>query len=551
MRSFFRAVATDYDGTLTRLPRPDDIVLDAVRDVRARGVRVVLVTGRILVELRGDFPDVDRHFDAIVGENGAVLAFPDGTTRVLARPVDVSLERALDARGVPVRRGTVLLATAIGHGERVAEEIERLGLECQMIRNRGALMVLPAGVTKGSGLVDALRILGLSYHNTVSVGDAENDHSLLDCCELGVAVGDAVDALKAHADLVLGAPDGVGVLSLLRGPLLDGLPLVESRRRVVRLGTYDDGAPATIPASRVNIAIHGGSGSGKSYVAGAIAEQLVAMDYMLCVLDLEGDHLALGGMHGVVVVGGREPLPPPDQIGRVLRQGFTSVVVDLSLEREDVKRAYSLRVLDVLRRVRDEVGLPHWVMVDEAHVPMARELHGWWKDEGRQTGLCLVTYRPDLLFPIAERGEYVITLAADGAMLERRGVTSPRRFTPRARATPHVRHWHKYAEGQVSPERRFYFRDHGGLTGRSAGNVTELRRELRRADDGILRHHASHGDFSRWLADLTCDDGMVDAVRSAEAAIALGGDMAQTAAARDALVRAVTLPGTADAGVPQ
>lgn len=52
MNSYFRAVGADFDGTLTQGLRPVDAVLDAVADLRATGVRSILVTGRILGELR-------------------------------------------------------------------------------------------------------------------------------------------------------------------------------------------------------------------------------------------------------------------------------------------------------------------------------------------------------------------------------------------------------------------------------------------------------------------------------------------------------------------
>ena len=82
----------------------------------------------------------------------------------------------------------------------------RLGLDCQLVRNRSVLMILPAGVTKGTGLLEALAVVGLSRHNAIGLGDAENDHSLLDVCEVGVAVANAVDAIRAHADIVLTLP---------------------------------------------------------------------------------------------------------------------------------------------------------------------------------------------------------------------------------------------------------------------------------------------------------------------------------------------------------
>ena len=59
------------------------------------------------------------------------------------------------------------------------EAIRDLGLELQVIFNKGAVMVLPSGVNKATGLDAALDELGLSPHNVVGVGDAENDHAFL------------------------------------------------------------------------------------------------------------------------------------------------------------------------------------------------------------------------------------------------------------------------------------------------------------------------------------------------------------------------------------
>ncbi len=99
------------------------------------------------------------------------------------------MSAALSARGVAHRSGQVLVACAAADEPAALEVIRELGLDCQLVRNRGELMILPAGVTKGTGLLAALGELGLSPHNAIGVGDAENDHSLLDACEIGVAVG--------------------------------------------------------------------------------------------------------------------------------------------------------------------------------------------------------------------------------------------------------------------------------------------------------------------------------------------------------------------------
>ena len=79
-------LALDYDGTITRDDRPDASVLSAVADARRRNVTVILVTGRILDDLRRVAGDL--HFvDGVVAENGAVIHFPGtGHTTILAPP---------------------------------------------------------------------------------------------------------------------------------------------------------------------------------------------------------------------------------------------------------------------------------------------------------------------------------------------------------------------------------------------------------------------------------------------------------------------------------
>ena len=258
--AYFRAVAIDFDGTLADGPVAPD-TLAALAEARARQIRVILVTGRIMDELRAVFPDVGDHVDAVVAENGAVLAAQVGV-RLLAAPVGRAVSTGLATRGVAHRSGLVLVACAAADERAASEVIRELGLDCQLVRNRGELMILPAGVTKGTGLLEALGDLGLSRHNAIGVGDAENDHSLLDACEVGVAVANAVDAIRAHADVVLSLPDGRGVAALLRGPLLAGRGYVHPRRWQITLGTDDRGEAVTLPASQLNIAVCGGTGAG-------------------------------------------------------------------------------------------------------------------------------------------------------------------------------------------------------------------------------------------------------------------------------------------------
>jgi hydroxymethylpyrimidine pyrophosphatase-like HAD family hydrolase len=216
MHRRFRALATDYDGTIAYGERPTDEILDALAALRRAGLVTILVTGRMGADLRRVFPDVERWFDALVVENGAVVERGQRPPRPLAPPVAPALTAALRARDLAVDAGEVLLALHARHAPAVREESARLGLDVRLVYNRHSLMILPAGVGKHTGLLAALDELGVGADATIAFGDAENDAELLEACGLGVAVGDAVEALKESADIVLDAAGPAGLAAYLR-----------------------------------------------------------------------------------------------------------------------------------------------------------------------------------------------------------------------------------------------------------------------------------------------------------------------------------------------
>ncbi len=224
-----QALALDFDGTVAEDGHVSTEVQDALRRARTAGLKLVLVTGRELDDLmRVCPPDL---FDAVVAENGALLYVNKGGVPVehpLASPPPPEFAEALRARGVePLACGRIVVATLQPHELTVLGVIREQGLELEIVFNKGAVMVLPSGVNKGTGLVTALAELGLGLHHVVGVGDAENDHSLLASCDVGVAVAIAVAALKARADLVLHRARGAGVVELcdrLLAGELDELP---------------------------------------------------------------------------------------------------------------------------------------------------------------------------------------------------------------------------------------------------------------------------------------------------------------------------------------
>lgn len=539
----YRAFAVDYDGTLTTRGRPEESVIEALRVARADGLVTLLVTGRILANLREDFPDVDLHFDAIVAENGAVLTRGGDAGRALASPVSRELSDALESKGVGVERGQVLVALEARHAPAAEAHIARLGLECHLSRNRAALMILPAGVSKGAGLCEALADLGISPHSTLAVGDAENDHSLLDVCELGIAVGNAVESLKSHADLVLEAANGEGVVTLLEGGIVSGAVRVQPRRWNVPLGTFAEGDPATVPGSQTNLLVAGDGGSGKSYLAGLLVERLTSLGYTVCVFDHRGEHDALEGLRGIVAVGREEPLPEPEQLRRIVLHRLRSLVVDLSSLSEEDRAGYLATAWSALRRERAATGLPHWIVVDEAERAIDAAVID--RDDLSCGGIALVTRLAERLpAELLEHVDRVVALRDTpervAALLERFGAhggATPaweagglpgrgllfvraggpaRPFTLGPRVSVHAGRLHGAEHAHLPTHRRFLFRGRWGINGRSAGDLAELHGELERAGTDVIQHHVTNGDFSRWVRAAIGDERLSDMLATIE-----------------------------------
>lgn len=212
----YLALACDYDGTLASNGRVSERTTAALERFRSTGRRLILVTGRRMEDLSAVFPRTDL-FDRIVAENGAVIYRPtDAEERLLAKPPLKALIQALRERGVqPLLLGRVIIGTQQPNERAVLAAIRDLGLDHQIIFNERAVMVLPSGINKGTGLAAALEELELSPHKTIGVGRAENDHSFLNLSECSVAVGDAIPAIRARADFSTASAGPEGLIALI------------------------------------------------------------------------------------------------------------------------------------------------------------------------------------------------------------------------------------------------------------------------------------------------------------------------------------------------
>ncbi len=315
----------------------------------------------------------------MVAENGALLYHPATKEELLlAEPPPARFSEALRANGCePISVGRVIVATMEPHQQLVLKTIQHFGLELQIIFNKGSVMVLPPGVNKASGLTAALKKMGLSPHNAVGVGDAENDHAMLKLCEFSAAVSNALPALKEAADWVTPADHGQGVAQLIERMIANDLADLDGKltRHHLEFGVGEDG-PVCLPPFGPSVLIAGPSASGKSTVATQIVETIVQRQYQFCLIDPEGDY---ENFEQAVFMGGPKAAPQIGEVLRVLENPDASVVVSMTGMPISDRPPFFLKLLPHLLQMRARLGRPHWLILDEAHHLLPAE---WLPPEG-------------------------------------------------------------------------------------------------------------------------------------------------------------------------
>jgi HAD superfamily hydrolase (TIGR01484 family) len=539
----YLALATDYDGTLALDGCVNDFTLKALESLRATGRKLILVSGRILTDLERVFPRVDL-FDMVVVENGAVLYRPPDDSRTLtSSKIPRSFIDELKARGVsPLDEGEVIVATWEPNEIKVLSAIRDVGLELEVIFNKGAIMILPAGVNKGTGLRRALKELQLSAHNIVGVGDAENDHVFLELCECSVAVANALPSIKQRVDLVTRADHGAGVAELVAQLEADDLDSVLPRlsRHQLRLGTDDNGNPIGVHPFTCNIMIAGPSGTGKTTLATGILEQLVERVYQFCLFDPEGDYQ---GFDGPIETGGVGRAPAPDEILKILQQPDRSVSVNLLGVPLDARPIFLARLLPRLQDLSEHYGRPHQLVIDESHhlLPKDSDLPNWKSVRGA----IFITVEPDsvaqgplrsveILIATGDTARHTIEGFARGAgipppEMESRKLKEGEALIWDCRKTaPPVairlqrgkrlgpRQSRKYAEAELPEDRSFYFRGPDQKLNLRAQNLKLFVQIASGIDESTWLHHLRRHDYSRWIRQALKDDSLADQLAKIE-----------------------------------
>ena len=547
-------LALDYDGTVARDDRLDPSVRDAIAEARRRGIAVMLVTGRNLVDLRRVAGDL--HFvDGVVAENGALVHFPDsGVTTPLTPPIPPAFLTRLREKDIPFQAGQSIVDADADVAARMLAVIRELELPIVLVFNRSRVMALNQGISKATGLSAALEMLRASPRNAVAIGDAENDHELLRLAEVGAAVEWGSRSLQAAADLVIAGDGPAAVGGFIRRVSQTGrLPLPARARRRLVLGHTDDGREFSLAVRGRNVLIMGETNSGKSWLAGLLCERLILHGYSLCVIDPEGDYKTLDALPRVRVLGGEDGPPSPRALLHALHYPDRSVVIDLSCIEHQAKFEYIRSVLPALNVMRRRTGTPHRIIVDEGHYFLHDAIQDGLLDLDF-TGYTVVTYWPSRLPKELVAATEVILVTRESNLGEldalRRhcpacehlspstwdmlpnlrldqAVALPvteeagadmQAFTVGERLTPHVRHRQKYVDVPVSDSQAFVF---GHTTGGMAPRAHTLREFVTALDDLALTDadgYLRRGDFSRWIADVFGDHALARELREHEQA---------------------------------
>ncbi|WP_018606772.1 pyridoxal phosphatase [Uliginosibacterium gangwonense] len=256
----FRLVALDLDGTLLDAQlgiHPE--TQTALRQVRSRGLQVMLITGRHHITTAPYIAQLELDAPAICCNGTYIYDFKQRRT-LFAKPLDtaqasgllsllrkhglrgfiyaddqiayeqrdIQIQRLLDwgAKQTPAIEGITAvesLESFVSQAKNVwkmivspqdpvvyqqfsIEVTQKLGLEFEQ-SGRNWFDVAQKGNSKGSTLAYWLSVQGIAPSQVLAFGDNHNDIGMLKLAGMGIAMGNAVPAVQAHANEVIGHHD--------------------------------------------------------------------------------------------------------------------------------------------------------------------------------------------------------------------------------------------------------------------------------------------------------------------------------------------------------
>jgi 5-amino-6-(5-phospho-D-ribitylamino)uracil phosphatase len=238
----WRLIALDMDGTtLTRDGKISEENQTWIQAARKAGVEVTFATGRhmngvvrdFMVEMKFEMPVVTVNGGEVWTSDGQLLArhaFPEADIQSLfemARGYGLSYWGATIDKMMPMEAFPAKVEgedwLKFGMFGQDPELIRAVWAELKHdnrfeISNSHALNIEinPSGVNKALGLQTVCNHLGIEPKQVVTMGDGMNDVAMLQWAGLGIAMGNAQDAVKKVADVTTANFDEDGVAQAIR-----------------------------------------------------------------------------------------------------------------------------------------------------------------------------------------------------------------------------------------------------------------------------------------------------------------------------------------------
>ena len=217
-----KTFAVDIDGTIT-LNGKGSIHLEALarlRSLKDEGHNVILVTGRSSVEgyLLSIFGGLTH---MAVGENGGCITYGDkiqhkmlgnkGECVHALATIQSRLDIEIKEKPVFPRMTEVVLERTF-QIEEAKKIVDRENLNVILSDSGYGYHINSKGVNKGSGFLEAIKILDVDLNDVIAIGDSETDVPLFKIVENSIAVSNSTENLKKIAKIVTTKKSGEGVL---------------------------------------------------------------------------------------------------------------------------------------------------------------------------------------------------------------------------------------------------------------------------------------------------------------------------------------------------
>ena len=253
-----KALFFDVDGTLVSFNThtiPTSTV-DALKEAKKRGVKLFIATGRP-IQLLNNIPEVEHLMDGYILATGALCTYEGKVVREDLIPkaevealIDFCKQRSLPA--VVVGREDIQLVNRNEQFEDIFRNLlnvsyNKFDVPMDEVINQGVLQITPfiteaeediikpqlkscatarwhpafcdinnSSADKANGIRAIAQQLDIDISETMAFGDGGNDISMLKAAGTSVAMGNALDKVKASATYVTTSVDEDGIANALR-----------------------------------------------------------------------------------------------------------------------------------------------------------------------------------------------------------------------------------------------------------------------------------------------------------------------------------------------